>query len=104
MKEDFKIPAYFFVDEEFIKREKEKARKLRKTRWWRRKIERGICYYCGRKVPPRELTMDHKIPLSRGGRSEKSNLVPACKECNNKKKYLLPWEWEEYVKKLKGET
>jgi len=87
--------------EEFIKRERIKARKLKNTRWWRRKIERGICYYCGKKVPPSELTMDHKIPLSRGGTSDRSNIVPCCKECNNKKKYLLPWEWEEYVKRLK---
>ncbi len=91
----------FYSLEEFIKREKAKARRLRKTRWWRKKIERGICYYCGRKVPPSELTMDHKIPLSRGGTSDRSNIVPACKECNNKKKYLLPWEWEEYLKRLR---
>jgi 5-methylcytosine-specific restriction protein A len=26
--------------------------------------------------------------------------VPACKDCNNKKKYLLPIEWEEYLKTL----
>ena len=46
--------------------------------------------------------MDHKIPLSRGGTSDRINIVPACKECNNKKKYLLPWEWEEYLKSLKN--
>jgi 5-methylcytosine-specific restriction endonuclease McrA len=93
----------FYSLEEFIKREKAKARRLRKTRWWRRQVERGICYYCGRRVPASELTMDHKIPLSRGGTSDKSNIVPACKECNNKKKYLLPWEWEEYLKRLRKE-
>lgn len=87
--------------EEFIKREKIKARKLKNTKWWRKKIEKGLCYYCGRKVPPKELTMDHKIPLSCGGTSERLNLVPACKDCNAKKKYLLPWEWEEYLKILK---
>lgn len=38
--------------------------------------------------------MDHLIPLVRGGKSTKNNLVPACKECNMKKKYALPWEWE----------
>jgi len=88
--------------EEFIKREKAKAKKLKNTRWWRKQLERGICYYCRKKVKPEELTMDHKIPLSRGGTSERINIVPACKECNNKKKYLLPWEWEEYLKSLKS--
>ncbi len=38
--------------------------------------------------------MDHLVPLVRGGKSSKGNLVPACKDCNNKKKYALPWEWE----------
>jgi len=70
--------TYFW--EEFVKKEREKARKLRKTRWWRRQLQRGICYYCGRKFRPSELTMDHKIPLSRGGTSDRSNIVVACKE------------------------
>ena len=84
--------------------EKRRARELRNSSWWRKKIAPGICYYCGKKVPPAELTMDHKIPLTRGGRSEKINLVPACKECNNRKKYLLPTEWEEYMAGLKGRS
>ena len=44
-----------------------------------------------------ELTMDHLVPLSRGGRSTKDNLVPSCKSCNNKKKTMLPVEWDEYL-------
>ncbi|QER41961.1 HNH endonuclease [Thermodesulfobacterium sp. TA1] len=91
----------FLSLEEFIKKEKEKARKLRQTRWWRRQLEKGVCYYCGKEVGAKNLTMDHKIPLSRWGTSDRINIVPCCKECNNKKKYLLPWEWEEYVKRLK---
>ncbi len=46
--------------------------------------------------------MDHLIPLTRGGRSLKANLVAACKECNNRKKHMLPFEWEEYVTRLAG--
>jgi len=88
------------IDESEISREKQKARKLRQSAWWRRKISKGICYYCGRSVDPRELTMDHIVPLTRGGKSTKGNLVPACKDCNNKKKYLLPIEWEEYLENL----
>lgn len=41
--------------------------------------------------------MDHVVPLIRGGKSVKSNMVTACKDCNNKKKHLLPIEWEEYL-------
>jgi 5-methylcytosine-specific restriction endonuclease McrA len=85
-----------------IAREKAKARELRGSSWWREKISSGECYYCGRKFNPAELTMDHKIPLARGGMSEKINIVPACKECNNKKKYMLPAEWDEYMERLKN--
>ena len=88
------------LNEKQIKREKEKARNLRRTEWWLRKIHIGICYYCQRPVGRLHLTMDHVVPLSRGGRSNKGNVVPACKECNNKKKYLLPLEWEEYLESL----
>ncbi|RMG06038.1 MAG: HNH endonuclease [Nitrospirae bacterium] len=90
--------------EEDIRREKQKARKLRHSRWWHRKKERGVCYYCNRKVGAGELTMDHIVPLIRGGKSTKSNIVPACKECNSKKKYLLPLEWEEYLDKIRRQT
>lgn len=76
-----------------IQREKNRARELRRSEWWKRKRASGICYYCQQHFPPTELTMDHLIPLVRGGKSTKGNLVPACKECNNKKKYALPWEW-----------
>lgn len=86
------------VAEKDIKREKSKAGELRRSRWWHQKCAKGVCFYCGRRVGHSSLTMDHVVPLVRGGRSIKNNLVPACKECNNKKKYLLPMEWEEYLK------
>ena len=82
---------------EVIRREKEKARALRKSQWWQRKLAKGECYYCRRKVAPADLTMDHLVPLVRGGRSTRGNVVPACKACNSRKKYLLPMEWEEYL-------
>lgn len=88
---------------EAVLREKEKARGLRKTQWWQRQLARGVCHYCGRKIQPAELTMDHIVPLIRGGRSTKGNVVPACKECNNRKKYLLPVEWEDYLNGFRRE-
>ena len=60
-------------------------------------MARGTCHYCGRRFSPDELTMDHIVPIIRGGKTTKSNLAAVCKECNNKKKYLLPMEWEEYI-------
>lgn len=88
------------VSDADIRREKEKARRLRKTNWWNSRVDKGVCHYCQRHVGRENLTMDHVVPLARGGRSSKGNLVPACKACNNKKKYLLPMEWKEYLSSL----
>jgi 5-methylcytosine-specific restriction endonuclease McrA len=95
---------YFISDipEQQIRHEKDKARELRKSRWWSNRIGKGVCHYCGQIFPPAELTMDHIVPVIRGGKSSRANVVPACKECNNRKKYLLPIEWEEYLKGMNG--
>lgn len=87
------------IDDATVRRERAKARDLRKTRWWQQKTSSGVCYYCGVKVAYKDVTMDHLVPLARGGRSSKENLVPACKSCNTKKQSLLPLEWEEYLEK-----
>ncbi len=89
------------LDDSEKRTERAKAREIRKTRWWQQKTASGLCYYCSRKIAYRDLTMDHLVPLARGGRSTKNNLVPACKDCNNKKKSMLPLEWEEYLEKYK---
>jgi len=90
-------PFAYDLDEGDIKRERSKARELRMSQWWKRRCAKGICYYCGRSVLPKELTMDHIVPIARGGRSTKGNVVTSCKDCNNKKKQLLPMEWDEYL-------
>ena len=94
------MPAPFIiqVNEEEIRKEKEKARALRKNRWWQQKLARGLCYYCERRFSPSQLTMDHVVPLIRGGKTTRGNVVTACKEGNRNKKYLLPMEWEVYLK------
>lgn len=91
------------VTDEEIKREKVKARVLRNSGWWKRKRSEGICYFCRKKVASAELTMDHIVPLIRGGKSTKGNVVAACKDCNNQKKHMLPLEWEEYMERLNTE-
>ncbi|MBI5444696.1 MAG: HNH endonuclease [Deltaproteobacteria bacterium] len=95
--EEFFLPS---ATVEEIAREKAKARELRATQWWKRKRSCGICHYCGESFPPRELTMDHLVPLVRGGKTTKTNVVPCCKRCNATKKYLLPLEWQEYLEHL----
>ncbi len=79
-------------DPKHIAKEKLKAQKLRKTQWWKNKISASICFYCQKTFPAHELTMDHLVPLARGGKSNKGNTVPCCKGCNNKKKYYTPAE------------
>ena len=93
-------------DEKHIAREREKARGLRRSSWWKNELAKGICHYCGGHFPPDELTMDHIVPVVRGGRSTRGNVVVCCKECNNAKKYLTPVELilREAEKKSSGGT
>jgi 5-methylcytosine-specific restriction endonuclease McrA len=80
------------ADPAHVARERAKARELRKSGFWQRKLQAGLCAYCGKKFAPAELTMDHVVPIARGGRSTRGNVVPACKPCNNEKKLLTPAE------------
>ena len=88
------------VGDETLRRERARARVLRASPWWRRRLRTGRCGYCDRPTPPSELTMDHRVPLVRGGRSVKENLVPACRACNAAKQSLLPIEWVAYLERL----
>lgn len=81
-----------FVDAKHTKKEKEKARQLRKSQWWKQKLASGQCYYCEKSFAHEDLTMDHKVPISRGGTSTKGNVVVCCKSCNSEKKYYTPAE------------
>lgn len=52
------------------------------------------CYYCRKPGDPvLELTLDHKLPKSRGGRMTDDNLELACLECNGKKGSLTEQEF-----------
>ncbi len=86
--------VFIFASEEDIQRERSRARELRSTQWWKQKRSKGICHHCGGKFPARELTMDHLVPIARGGKSTKGNVVPSCKKCNTEKKVRLPFEWK----------
>ena len=79
-------------DPKHVARERSKARDLRNSQWWKEQLAAGRCHYCGGSFKPEELTMDHIVPVARGGRSSRGNVVPCCKKCNNEKKYLTPAE------------
>jgi 5-methylcytosine-specific restriction endonuclease McrA len=93
-------PFAYDLESEDLRRERRRARELRESQWWKRRQAKGVCYYCNRKTPPKELTMDHIVPISRGGKSTKGNVVVSCKECNHAKKQLLPMEWEAYLQQF----
>lgn len=95
------MPEFYApVDPDELKRERARARTLRQSPWWKRRIASGVCYYCRRQVGSRGLTMDHIVPLGRGGKSIRGNVAPACKDCNTRKQGLVPVEWAEYVRRL----
>ena len=57
----------------------------------------GHCVICGKFVPYTEFTVDHIVPLAKGGSNDLSNLQCACGVCNRIKQDILP---EELMEKL----
>ncbi len=67
----------------------------RQVKFSRRNIymrDNHTCQYCGRVPPKDELTIDHVIPRSRGGKSVWENVLLACMQCNMRKGDRLPGE------------
>lgn len=90
-----KPPEYFHLDPAHtdparVKRERERAQKLKKSQWWKQKLSSGLCHYCGARFESKKLTMDHIVPIARGGTSTQGNVVPACHSCNRDKKLSTP--------------
>ncbi len=52
-----------------------------------------LCLYCGDSFTPRNLTRDHVIPKSRGGKDVWPNVVTSCRSCNHRKGARTPTEW-----------
>lgn len=78
------------------RRIKAMRRRNERRRWtpadWDALVSRfnGCCAYCGEK---KDLTLDHVVPVSRGGRHAAGNFLPACLSCNSSKsdKFLVEW-------------
>lgn len=84
-------PFLITVTDEAMRAERSKARVLRNTQWWKNKKSKGVCAHCENRFAPRDLTMDHLVPIVRGGKSTKGNVVPSCKACNSGKQNKLPF-------------
>ena len=52
-----------------------------------------LCRYCGCALTAENGTVDHVVPVSRGGKNTMSNMVAACFGCNNDKADRTPEEW-----------
>ncbi len=54
--------------------------------------DRNTCLYCGEAFPVRQLTFDHIVPKSRGGRNAWTNAATSCRRCNHRKDARTPEE------------
>jgi len=66
----------------YVRRKHITVRPSRKNIYWR---DKNTCQYCGKTFWPKELSLDHVIPKSRGGDKSWLNLVTSCHPCNQKK-------------------
>ena len=96
MKGKDKEPIKLFVEDvefnsiipiDYEKREKEIKRFSipKELRYKILKRDRFTCQSCGARAPEVELEVDHKIPVSKGGTDDESNLITKCKDCNRGK-------------------
>ena len=61
--------------------------------------DKFTCQYCGKERVTRELSYDHVVPKSDGGRTNWENIVTSCYACNNKKGRRTPEEARMPLKK-----
>lgn len=63
----------------------------------------GLCFWCSLALTAETATIDHKIPLARGGSNAQDNTVLACEPCNREKGHGI-WEKKDgQTIKLKSE-
>jgi hypothetical protein len=74
-------------------RDQKRARHTGVPSWWRDECLNSLggkcAYACGRSA----TDLEHVLPITRGGKTTPSNLVPSCKWCNGKKQANDPSEW-----------
>ncbi len=65
------------------RRQLETLKQIKARRWEKQK---GRCHYCGKEMSKREATIEHVVPVSRGGPvTDRRNIVLACEVCNKRK-------------------
>jgi len=79
---EMKVPAVVVVKNNF------KRRRLGPMRFTKHNLylrDLFTCQYCLETFPTSELTIDHVVPYSKGGKTSWENCVASCKSCNSKK-------------------
>lgn len=69
-----------------------------KRRIWESQNEK--CAYCGQRRGLGCMTIDHVIPLSKGGTNDEENLRCACKRCNKFKDSMMPMEFSNFLHEI----
>lgn len=62
--------------------------------------QNGLCAYCGQHRNIKYMTVDHIIPLSKGGADDIGNLQCTCKLCNRLKDNMLPHEFTAFIRRM----
>lgn len=59
-------------------------------------VNNGVCWYCGRELPPSLLTQDHVFPRAKGGTNSFDNIMLVCQSCNSSKgkRDLFRWHFD----------
>jgi len=87
IREKFPLPSVIRLKKYVRSTETTKIRFCRENIYIR---DNYICQYCCQKHPTKELTLDHVLPVSQGGRKDWMNIVTACRSCNQKKGNRTP--------------
>jgi hypothetical protein len=85
-----------FIANKKLQAERRKAKSYQFTaKDWRRLVRRfgSCCAYCGVKA---KMTVEHVVPIVRGGTHSIGNILPVCKSCNSSKNKKLLIEWRRY--------
>ncbi len=75
-----KVPAVIMLKE--MTRRRQKPRFSKYNLYLR---DLFTCQYCVKQFPQNQLTLDHVIPISKGGKTHWNNIVAACNPCNSRK-------------------
>lgn len=55
------------------------------------------CIFCGKKLTFRTSTLEHIVPISKGGTNDKANLAVSCHRCNSNRGNRSVAEWQDIV-------